>query len=312
MYDTTKPYKKEIIELIKTTWNTRYANVENGIVVNRKFRGKDFHHVDGIGTKGVYYWQKKLFDSAVMDALAMNLNDLAAERAIPYALTDHIMIPKDNKGYILEIVKSLVNECKERDIVILNGETAIHNNMDGLEISVNMVGFVKKPKPNKFNLGDILIGIESNGLHSNGFSKIRKLFKDKFRMEFITPTRDYIDKIFEIDKKININGMCHITGGAYIKLQDLLYNNNLQIRKNHILKPQDIFYEIYEKGVSDYEMYKTFNCGIGFILGINKKDENKFIDEMAGRFKCDVIGKITKGNGKIKIESQFSKRKIEF
>ncbi len=311
MYDPTKPYKKQILELVKQTWETPYVSAKDGIV-EKKFSYPECHHIDGIGTKGIFHWEQRSFRNAVLDALAMNLNDLAFMRATPYAMIDHLFLPEDDKNAILDIVKYLTKECRKRDIAITGGETAIHNNMEGLELSITMLGFVKKPKPNQFKEGNILIGIESNGLHSNGFTKIRKLFGREYRSDFILPTHIYSNTIPALDKKFDIHGMMHITGGAFTKLKDLLDDDaNATIRNDHTLNPQKIFWELYKKGVSDEEMYKTFNCGIGFVLGANKKDVGGILKQIKG-FKADIIGAIIQGDGKVMIQSQFSKKEIRY
>lgn len=114
----------------------------------------------------------------------MNLNDLELVRAIPYKLQNHIIIPKDDKEAILEIIEAIVGECKQRNIAITGGETSIHDNTDGLDISMTVSGFIKDYKPNKFEIGNILIGIKSNGLHSSGFTKVREVFGKEDRSEF--------------------------------------------------------------------------------------------------------------------------------
>jgi len=310
MYDPTKPYKKEILNLIKQTWETPYVSVKNG-VVEKKLSCPECHHIDGIGTKGIFHWEQRSFRNAVLDALAMNLNDLAFMRATPYALIDHLFLPEDDKKAVLDIVRYLTEECRKRNIAITGGETAIHDNLEGLELSITMLGFVKRPKPNQFKEGDVLIGIKSNGLHSNGFTKIRKLFGREYRSDFILPTHIYLNTILALDKKFDIHGMMHITGGAFTKLKDLLDNTDAMIRNDHELEPQEIFFELYRRGISDEEMYKTFNCGIGFILGVDRKDVDEIIKEIKN-FKADVIGEITLGEGKVKIQSKFSRKQIEY
>ncbi len=311
MYDTTKPYTKKILELICQTWETPYVSVKGGIV-KKKFSYFENSSTDGIGTKGNYHWQQKSFRNAILDALAMNLNDLLLKRARAYGVHDHIIIPEDNHNAIIEIVENLSEECKKRDIAILSGETAIHNDMSGLEISVSLDGFVKKPKPNLFLPENILVGIKSNGLHSNGFTKVREVFGDEFRKEFTEPTLIYSDVLLGINEKYDIKGMMHITGGAYKKLKDLLNDSDVLINNNHKLKPQDIFYELHNKGIPDEKMYKTFNCGIGFVLSIMRKDVQSIISEIEDSgFLADEIGRVIKGNGEVSIESMFSNEKVK-
>ena len=129
MYNPTKPYKKKISEFIKQTWETPYISVSEGAypVIKKKFSYPEIDHTDGIGTKGIYHWQEGTFKNAVIDALAMNLNDLAVVRAMPYKLQNHIMVPEEDER-ILEIIKTLVEECKKRNIAITGGENSFHNN----------------------------------------------------------------------------------------------------------------------------------------------------------------------------------------
>jgi phosphoribosylformylglycinamidine cyclo-ligase len=295
MYDPTKPCKKDILELIKQTWETPYVSVKTdakGVypIIKKKFSYLEVDHTDGIGTKGIYHWQQRTFRNAALDALAMNLNDLALMRAIPYKLQNHILIPEDDKEAILEIVASLTEECKKRNIAITGGETSIHNNIDGLEISISISGFIKNYKPNRFEIGDILIGIRSNGLHSNGFTKLREIFGKEYKPEFVEPTTIYLDIALALDERYDIHGMMHITGGAYTKLKDLLGCADVKIKRSHKLQPQPIFRDLYNRGISDEEMYKTFNCGVGFILSVFPKDADKIVSELDD---ADIIGEVT-------------------
>lgn len=308
MYEPIKPYKKKILELIRKTWETPYVSVRDDIypIIEKKFSYPEIDHTDGIGTKGIYHWQQGTFRNAVLDALAMNLNDLAIVRAVPYKLQNHIIIPEEDER-ILKIIEALSEECKRREIAITGGETSIHNNVDGLDISMTVSGFIKEPKENKFKEGDTLIGFRSNGLHSNGFTKIREVFGEEDRVEFIEPTKIYLDEVLDLNSKFDIHGMMHITGGAYSKLKDLLENTDVEINKVHKLEPQNIFKELYKRGVPDEEMYKTFNCGIGFILSVSSEDADNVIVGLD----ADIIGKVVSGTGKIKIESMFSDKIIE-
>ena len=174
-----------------------------------------------------------------------------------------------------------------------------------------MSGFIKKSKPNIFRSGDVLIGIKSSGLHSNGFTKVREVFGKEYRSDFVEPTNIYFDTILALEKKFDIRGMTHITGGAFTKLKNLLNNTDIKITRNHKLKPQVIFQELYQRGVSDEEMYKTFNCGTGFVLSVNPAEAEKIISEITP-FNADIIGEIIPGTGQVKIESLFSDKEIIF
>lgn len=309
-YNPEKPYKNPILKLIKETWDTPYISVREGIypVFKKKFNYPEIDHTDGIGTKGIYHWNNRTFREAVLDALAMNLNDLAMARAVPYKLQCHLVVPEDDNKAILEIMKNLVAECKKRKIVITGGETSIQNNIQSLDISLTVSGFVKRYEENRFQLGDVLIGFASNGLHSNGFTMVRKKLGNKFFKALIEPTKIYMEMLQNIQKKYTIHGMMHITGGAYTKLKSLLSNADAVITDTHSLKPQAIFHKLYARKISDRDMYRTFNCGIGFVLSTPKDDGPKIVSEVKG---ADIIGETVPGRGKVRITSFFSGKEIK-
>ncbi|MAG47052.1 hypothetical protein CL617_00470 [archaeon] len=305
MYDTTKPYTQNILDLVKETWETPYCSLDDFVLCKKFSFDQEYGHTDGIGEKGIYHWKQRSFKEAIIDALAMNYNDLLLLRARPYAVIDHLMIPEDDHDAVKDLIRYLTFECKKRDVAIIGGETAIHNSMQGLEISLTMLGFIEKPKINQFQIGDILLGIESSGLHSNGFTKVIELFGDEYRKEFIEPTNIYLDDVLNLDRDFDIHGMMHITGGSFTKLRSLLHDSNVFIYRDHGLEPQNIFFEIYNRNVSDEEMYKTFNCGIGFVLSVNEQDCDDIISRITD-FKVDIIGEVLPGNEDVMIESKFS------
>jgi phosphoribosylformylglycinamidine cyclo-ligase len=305
VYDPRKPYKHEIIRLIESTWKTPYVTVHAGTypIIKKKFNAFEVQHTDGIGTKGEFHWQKRTFKNAVLDALAMNLNDLALVGAIPYALQNHIVLPEDDHEAILEIVRELAKVCKKRGIAMTGGETSIQNTATGMDISITVAGLIKKERKNKFKVGDVLIGFKSYGLHSNGLTKVRSLFgAGEWRDEFVAPTAIYLDQVLGILKKYHVSGMMHITGGAFTKLHDLLDGTDAIVQHPPALRPQAIFDELNSRGVSDEEMYKTFNCGIGFVVGVSEADAKKILKSVKN---AGVVGMIVKGNGKVRITSAF-------
>ncbi len=308
-YNPTKPYKNAVLKLIQETWHTPYISVQKGAysIFRRKFNHPEVDHTDGIGTKGIFHWRKRTFHSAVLDALAMNLNDLAMARAIPYKLQCHLILSEDDKSAILEIMGHLVKECKKRQIAITGGETSIQNNFEGFDIGLTVSGFVKKDKKNMFFTGDVLVGLASDGLHSNGFTTVRKVLGNSISDELTKPTKIYFDSLHELDNKYNINGMMHITGGAFTKLKDLLSGTDAIITNTHSLKPQPIFRKIYSRKIGDRDMYKTFNCGIGFILSTSAVNAFKIASRVKG---ADIVGKVIPGMGKVKITSMFSGKEL--
>ncbi len=309
MYETTKPYIEKIEAIIRSTWDTKYLHVDvNGIYKkDRIYRYIiDFHHTDGIGTKGVDHWRERTFHAAVQDALAMNLNDFCLARAIPTAICDHILIPEDDHEAIVQIVSFLAAECRMRDIAITAGETAIHSNLKGLEISITMSGFKRNLEPNQFHEGDILIGIESSGPHANGFTKIHELFGDAMPRVLTAPTLVYFDYINKIDRVYGIHGMTHITGGGFTKIKRFLGSYDAHIGRQHHLQPHAVFWDLLAKGVPEKELYRTFNCGIGFIIGVDYHVADACVSILKTQFNAAVIGNVISGTGKVHIASMFS------
>lgn len=312
MYDTTKPYIPEIERIIKTTWDTKYLRVEERGIhergVHRKpsICGPDFYHVDGIGTKGEDHWRERTFQAAVLDALAMNLNDFCLARAIPIAICDHIFLPKDDNEAILQIVSFLATECRMRHIAITAGETAICDTMKGMEISITMSGFKRNLRPNQFCDGDILIGIGSSGPHSNGFTKIHEVFGDQRPSTITTSTLIYFDVIDGIDRIFEIHGMAHITGGGFTKIKRFLGDHDAHIGRDHDLQPHPIFGDLLNKGIPEKDMYSIFNCGIGFIIGVDKDAVRGCLSMLMSQFKAVVIGNVIPGTGRVCIQSKFS------
>lgn len=275
----------------------------------RRFNYPEIDHTDGIGTKGIYHWGRRTFRNAVLDALAMDLNDLTMARAVPYKLQCHIILPEDNHRAILEIMKNLVAECEKRNIAITGGETSIQNNISGLDISLTISGFIKKEKRNQFHAGDVLVGFASSGLHSNGFTVVRKAFGNRFFKALTEPTKIYLETLQAIQEKYVVHGMMHITGGAYTKLKSLLSKTDAVITGNHSLKPQAIFRKLYAHKITDRDMYRTFNCGVGFVLSAPRVDALKIASKIKS---ADIIGEVVPGAGKVRITSMFSGKEIEF
>lgn len=306
MYNPTKPYKHDILRLIESTWRTPYVRVQRGIypILTKKFSFSEIQHSDGIGTKGIYHLRKRTFKEAVVDAFAMNVNDMAMMGAVPYSLQDHIVTPEKGDKAVLEIIRALVALCRTHKVAITGGETSHHDNIDAIDISVSMSGFVKKMRTNQCKVGDVLIGLRSNGLHANGFTRVRGLFGAKeWRDDFTRPTALYLDTVHRILKQHSVHAMMHITGGAFSKLKDILGKNDARIMFPRAFKPRDIFYELHARGVSDRDMYATFNCGIGFVLSV---PADEAVSVLRSTPKAVRIGVVEEGKGNVHIQSVFS------
>lgn len=303
-YDPTKPYKHKIKELIKSTWKTEYICVlENGVLYE-KHTHPTFDHTDGIGTKGLHHWNNKTFKEAVTDAFAMNINDVSVMRGIPYKLQNHLIIPEDNENYILTILSHLVDLCKEYKIAITGGEVSIQNNINGIELSITMSSFIPLPyHPTKFKEGDLIVGLASSGLHSNGLTLASQYITDPAILT--KPTKIYYNTVKYLTKRFDINAMCHITGGAYSRLKDLIENNNdmlLTLPRN--IDP--VFSQLNKEINNDNLYYSTFNSGIGYILSL-AKDGIQTQQLQEGMY---ILGRVLKGKGNIVINSQFSDKVV--
>jgi len=311
MYDPTKPYKDQIISLIRDTWNTPYAKVIKGaypLVQTTHDQPYEFDHTDGIGTKGLAHWLRRTFAHAVQDALAMNLNDMMVMGAIPYKLQNHLTLPEDDHEAICEIIAALSKQCKEMGICITGGETSIQNTLRGMDLSISMSGFCGEVRTNHLEHNDVLIGLPSNGIHSNGFTKVRELFDDLEDDEFVEPTKIYwTPEIWKQNLLAGCNAIIHIAGGGFTRLNDLLSSDKgvfLQFPANKV------FHKIYAKGVPDEEMYRTFNCGVGMVLAIpaNKPEiREELFFKLGGKW----IGEVKSGSGKVTIKSDFSNIQVE-
>ena len=277
---------------------------------------------DGVGTKIEIANELKKFDTIGIDLVAMCVNDLIVQGAKPLIFLDYISINKVELNKLKKIIKGINKGCKISNCELVGGETA---EMPGtyskgkFDLAGFSVGIVDKKKildKSKIKVNDLIVGIPSNGVHSNGYSLVRyilkknkiKLKKSQFlKRELIKPTKIYVKEILNlIDKKL-INGCVNITGGGLKDNISRVLPNNLCAKIDlGQIKPNKIFKWIYSKGVSDSEMIKTFNCGVGFCIIINQKKYKKIKKYFTKNFEPFVIGKIVKGkknielNGKIK------------
>lgn len=275
---------------------------------------------DGVGTKLKIAVLANKHDTVGIDAVAMNVNDILCIGARTLFFLDYIAYSKLEEGILLDVVKGLNDGCIQADCALIGGETA---QMPGMynsgeyDLAGFCVGVVEKRKiidGSKIKAGDIIIGLESNGLHSNGFSLVRKVFSErelkKYASELLRPTRIYVKPILSLlhttydIRHTTIKGIAHITGGAfYDKIARILPDNvNVRINKNACRVP-DIFKLIQLKGsIEDKEMYHTFNMGIGMVLIAEPKSAKSIISKLAEfRLKSWVIGEVIKGNKVVEI-----------
>ena len=285
---------------------------------------KDPHIVtstDGVGTKIEIANDLNKFDTIGIDLVAMCVNDLVVQGARPYLFLDYISISKINLGKLKHLVKGIVKGCDIAGCKLVGGETA---EMPGtytkgkFDIAGFAVGLVEKKKilNKKIRNNDLILAIPSNGLHSNGYSLVRYLLKKKkinlktskfLKDELIRPTKIYVKELSLINEKNLINGCANITGGGLVDNIRRIIPKNLcaEIGLNKI-KTLKIFKWLFKMGVSEKEMIKTFNCGVGFCLVTNPRNLNLVSRYFGKNFKPYIIGKITKNSKKVKLSGKIS------
>ena len=278
-------------------------------------------HVDGVGTKVLISQIMNRYDTIGIDCVAMNVNDIICVGAEPIALLDYIALKELDENILNEIIKGLKTGADEASIAIIGGETAIMPDViEGMgnkafDIVGMIVGIVSKRNiitGKNIKEGDIIIGIESSGIHSNGLSLARKVLFSKYKAneyvkeldnvlgnELLKPTRIYVKPVMDIlRRKIYISGLANITGGSFSKLTRLI-DKSVGFRLDNYPKIPPIFNLIQnEGGISKREMFRTFNMGIGFCL-ITSRNEVENINNIFSTYNMNihVIGRVIKKYG---------------
>ena len=278
---------------------------------------------DGVGTKLKLAFIMDKHDTIGQDCVAMCVNDILCQGAKPLFFLDYIATGKLRAEKIADIVKGIADGCKMADAPLIGGETAEmpgfyeYEEYDMAGFTVGIVDRSKIITGEKIKPGHVIIGLSSSGVHSNGFSLVRKIFLEsgKFSLDeklegleknlgetLLEPTRIYVKPVLEVLKEIDVKGITHITGGGfYENVPRVLPEDvdaNINLGSWHM---PEIFNIIQREGnIATDEMYKTFNMGIGMMLVVDKNDveiTQKILDEMGE--KSFVIGNITEGNKQV-------------
>ncbi|MCI0532827.1 AIR synthase-related protein [bacterium] len=316
-YNPQKPFMGEIERRIKRTWETPHLDVRKDgtrkVVRFKKPQSAFIANTDGIGEKGyLYLWDRGLYSIAAIDSFAMAINDMARDGGVPVLAVANFLLPEDNTRAVREILSQFDEECARRNIAHAYGDTAVHMHSKVFEVITTLFG-IPRPIRTKMMPGESLIGLSSNGLHSNGFSKIKDQFGDIFDPAFIMPTIIYYDTIAALREKHRISGCVHITGGGFTKIKERLCriggNADAHILFPKNFNPSPIFNEIRAKGVSSYDMYRWFNCGIGFVIAVPEDAAPRILKDVPESFD---IGYVTEGTGQVHIKSYFSGEMITY
>ena len=275
---------------------------------------------DGVGTKLKYAFIADKHDTIGIDAVAMCVNDIVCQGAKPLFFLDYFATGRLSPEVVATVVSGVAEGCRQSGAALVGGETA---EMPGFypdgeyDIAGFAVGIVDKNKVingKKIKSGDVLIGIKSSGIHSNGYSLVRKLWGEdiqtlsKYDEELgaapidvlLTPTRIYVNSILQLIEKVKVKGIAHITGGGFIENIPRIFPEGIgcEIVKESYPLPA-IFQIMQERSeLSDREIYNTFNMGIGMVVCVAQADAERTVKELeAAGERAYIIGKTVEGSG---------------
>jgi len=271
---------------------------------------------DGVGTKLKIAFLADKHDTVGIDLVAMSANDILCSGAEGLFFLDYISTGKIIPRVLKEVVKGIAEGCRGSGYALIGGETA---EMPGMyeegeyDLAGFGVGIVDKAdviSGRDIKAGDAVLGLESSGLHSNGYSLVRKVFSEKelkkYSGELLKPTRLYSKPVLALKEKVKIKGIANITGGAfYDKIPRIIPKGlAIEIYKDS-WQVQWIFSLIQEKGnIDDREIYRTLNMGIGMVLVLARPDADKAKDILSRLgLRSHVIGRVVKGNKEVIIRA---------
>lgn len=255
---------------------------------------------DGVGSKVLVAQELEEYGTIGIDLVAMNVNDIICVGAEPLAMVDYLAMCRADEATATEIAMGIYNGCKQADISVVGGETAtLPEIIRGLherafDLAGAVIGRVDKDKiitGEDVVSGDVVIGFESSGIHSNGLTLARKVLPVNMWTKLLTPTKIYVKDVLTLLREYKIHGLMNITGGAFLNLLRLGDHGYLL---DNLPEPSMIFKKIQELGkVSDEEMYKTFNMGVGFCIICDKDTADDIVKKYSLEFKLRKIGTVT-------------------
>ncbi|MFQ6109968.1 MAG: phosphoribosylformylglycinamidine cyclo-ligase [Candidatus Aminicenantales bacterium] len=270
---------------------------------------------DGVGTKLLIADLLSKYDTVGVDLVAMCADDVVVTGAEPLFFLDYIACGRLDSRKLYELMKGITRGCRQAGCALIGGETAELPGLyaeDRFDLAGFCVGIVSRKKiidGRRCRPGDTIIGFASNGLHSNGFSLIRKVFppdeiKGKLGLKLLRPTRIYTPSILKLMKKAQIKAMAHITGGGFYGNIPRVLPEGMaaEIRKGSWRIPA-IFRQIQERGgIDENEMFRTFNMGVGMVAVLSSKDTHQALAFLAktGQ-KAWIIGEVVRGKKEVKI-----------
>ena len=270
---------------------------------------------DGVGTKLKLAIESKKFDTVGIDLVAMCVNDLICNFGEPLYFLDYYATSKLEISEASDVVKGIAEGCKQSECALIGGETAempgMYNEGD-FDLAGFAVGIAEEDEMDRVShtkAGDVLVALSSSGIHSNGFSLVRKLFFDKLGMKYddefegkplidtlLTPTRIYVKEFKKLKNKIN--ALAHITGGGIVEnLPRVLPDNLKAIVYKDKIKTLPVF-DFMSKYVEEAEMYRTFNMGVGLVLAVSPENVDFILENSDGY----VIGELKEGDKGVELK----------
>lgn len=263
---------------------------------------------DGVGTKLLIAQELEIYDTVGIDLVAMSVNDLIVCGASPLTFLDYIACGKVNEEMLHEIIKGVVKGCEEGECILAGGETAEMPDLysgDDFDLAGFCVGIVDKDKmlPKKKNIkkGDVILGLPSSGIHSNGLSLARKVIKKRDkegRKELLKPTKIYVKELKKLISKNNIEAAAHITGGGLTgNLVRTLPSGVKPVFEEGSWDVPEIFRKIEKNGgIDPAEMERVFNMGIGIAMVVKKLDTDSVLSfAKKNKIEIKIIGEIVNG-----------------
>jgi phosphoribosylformylglycinamidine cyclo-ligase len=240
---------------------------------------------DGVGSKVLLAQKVGKYDTVGIDCVAMNVNDIICLGAKPIGFVDYLAYEQLTLDAVEGIAKGLLEGARQAEIPILGGETAtLPELVKGFDLAGTALGVVQKDKVitgKDLTAGDVLLGLPSSGIHSNGLTLARKVAKLSDTLSngvavseaLLTPTRIYVKEIMQLLNEVPVKGLAHITGGGIRKLKQL--NSTVGYKLDNWPEIPPIFAYLQERGhIVDQEMFKTFNMGIGFVIAVSKTEKD--------------------------------------
>ncbi len=257
---------------------------------------------DGVGTKLKIAFCLNKHDTVGVDAVAMCVNDIVCSGAAPLFFLDYIALGKNVPERVAEIVKGVADGCRQAGAALIGGETAEmpgfypENEYDIAGFSVGLVDRKAMIDGSKIQKGDVLLGLASNGVHSNGFSLVRRVFNISEKNihfycedlgctlgeELIKPTRIYVRSILELMKQVEVKGISHITGGGFYENVPRMFDSSKTavISKSSYDVPPIFGLIAHTGGIKERDMYNTFNMGVGMVVCVSEAEADKAVHSL--------------------------------